>query len=141
MNLRQPSIGIRREDERSLRPVVSNDPNAAASTSRLPALDETCEVHHTAGDRASARGTSPSPSDAPSTGGPEPRGSRLRRLSSAAQTKFGFGGNKDRDLEHARDPTGTAVATQYRDYAPSFVDVLDTLGMSDPVCTMPSTVY
>jgi hypothetical protein len=131
MGPRNPSIGIRRTaSSQELRDQAVLNTTAGASTlalqptrSRLPALDETCQL-----DLAQA------PSKTSSTSSnPKEQPGRLRRASNAFQTKLGFKKDKanenEKDLEAGAPPVGQVQIP--REYAANMVDVLDTLGKSD----------
>jgi hypothetical protein len=131
MASRNPSIGIRRmASSQELRDQSALNSSAAASaialqptTSRLPALDETCQLE-LAQAPSKTSSTSSSPKEQPS---------RLRRASNAFQTKLGLKKDKDngneKDVEAAVPPVAQGQIP--REYAANIVDVLDTLGKPD----------
>lgn len=121
--MRQPSIGIRRvPSSGSLRQQAAASASAnqlSQSTSRLPALDETCALGEVP-TNASASSASTIPD--------EEQPGRLRRASLAFQSALGL--KKESSSTGPVDPTGTAVFNEpQREYAANMVDVLDTVGM------------
>lgn len=128
MGPRNPSIGIRRTASSQDQAVLNT--TAGASTlalqptrSRLPALDETCQLDLT---------QAPSKTSSTSSNLQEQPG-RLRRASNAFQTKLGFKKDKanenEKDLEAGAPPVVQGQIP--REYAANMVDVLDTLGKPD----------
>lgn len=135
MAVRQPSIGIRRisssQGLREQAAASASTQNLQQTSSRLPALDETCAL-----ENAQLGQTQSNTSTSSSSTTQQEQPSRLRRASLAVQSKLGLRKDKEKDVEAGNEPTGTAVpmapADQSREYAPSMVDVLDTVGMQNP---------
>ncbi|KAF2252604.1 hypothetical protein BU26DRAFT_529623 [Trematosphaeria pertusa] len=120
--VRQSSIGIRRVPSAGALRQVALSPNASThqlsgSTSRLPALEEECQL-----EPVSTGSTSTTESDTPR---PEP--SRLRKVSSAIQTRLPFWKGKEKDEEGEKAPMPAAAAEPPMQYSSNMVDVLDTL--------------
>lgn len=131
MGPRNPSIGIRRTaSSQDLRDQAGLNTAARVSnlalqptSSRLPALDETCQLDLT---QAQSKTSSTSSNTKEQPG-------RLRRASNAFQTKLGFKKDKanenEKDLEAGAQPVAQGQIP--REYAANMVDVLDTLGKLD----------
>ncbi|KAF2685663.1 hypothetical protein K458DRAFT_300387 [Lentithecium fluviatile CBS 122367] len=121
---RQSSIGIRRMPSSTALRSVALNPNTSTnalsqSASRLPALEEEVQLEPTA-----TNSTSTSDSSAPRA---EP--SRLRKVSSAVQTRLGFWKDKgkEQDVEAGADTIPAPQMDQGWQYSSNMVDVLDTV--------------
>ncbi|KAF2728448.1 hypothetical protein EJ04DRAFT_504083 [Polyplosphaeria fusca] len=122
MGTRNPSIGIRRiPSSQGLRQAAAAEaggPPLQQTSSRLPALDETCALGEVPTNTSSVSS---------STADQQQQPSRMRRASMALRAKLGLQKQEGTDGTADDGPAPTPAPYPDRDLHPGMVDVLDTI--------------